>query len=279
MRVEEMMQHEIVTASPDMSLAEALDQMQQHCVRHLPVVSGQHLVGLLTDRDFREAMPSSATTLSLHDIAAQMETVAIETCMTSPLVTVPPEADTLEAARQLLEGKFDCLPVVVRDQLVGIVTATDFLRGFLAALKGGQPMHVRDYMQTSPLTVTPTDIVRTAYHRMRCARVRHLPVVSVGHQLIGLLTDRDIRRMQASEVPSLAAYEPREPTYTLTVQKVMTRHVVTVSGDTPVADAGQLLLKHRFGCLPVVRSHAVLEGIVTVRNLIRAYVQQHEAAS
>jgi IMP dehydrogenase len=163
--------------------------------------------------------------------------------------------------------------------LVGIVTATDFLRGFLAALKGGQPMHVRDYMQTSPFTVAPADIVRTAYHRMRCARVRHLPVVSVGRQLIGLLTDRDIRRMQASDVPSVEAYEWREPTYTLTGVKVMTRHVVTVSGDTLVADAGQLLLKHRFGYLPIVRSQAVLEGIVTVRDLIRAYVQQHEAAS
>ena len=75
MLVQEMMQHEVVSAEPDTSLAEALDCMEQHHIRHLPVVSGRQIIGLLTDRDFRQAMPSSGATLSLQDIAAQMETV------------------------------------------------------------------------------------------------------------------------------------------------------------------------------------------------------------
>jgi CBS domain-containing protein len=61
------------------------------------------------------------------------------------------------------------------------------------------------------------------------------------------------------------------------VQEVMTRHVVTVEEDTPVADAGQRLLHHQIGCLPVVSSDGTLNGIVTVRDLIRAYVQQYES--
>lgn len=278
MLVQGIMQHEVVSAPPGMSLAEALDQMQQHHIRHLPVVSGKQIIGLLTDRDFRQAMPSLATTLTLKEIAEQMETVAIESCMTVPVETVPPKTDAVEAARQLLESPFDCLPVVEQGQLIGVVTATDFLRVFLASGPADEYMRVKACMQTSPLTVMPTDIVRTAYHRMRCAHIRHLPVITVGRQLVGLLTDRDVRRLQSSDIPSLAVYERREPTYTLTVQEVMTRHVVTVSEDTPVVEAGERLLSHQFGCLPVVSSDATLNGIVTVRDLVRAYVLQQASS-
>ncbi len=276
MLIHEMMQPEVVSAPPSMSLAEALGLMRQHRIRHLPVVSGQQIIGLLTDRDIRQAMPSSTTTLSLDEIAAQMDAVTIESCMTVPIETIVPQAPAVEAARQLLEGQFDGLPVVKQDRLIGIVTATDFLRGFLAAAApAGERMRVKDFMQTAPITVGPTDIVRTAYHRMRCAHIRHLPVVAVGRQLVGLLTDRDVRYLQASDIPSLSAYEWREPTYTLTVKEVMTQHVVTVGGETPVADAGACMLNHRFGCLPVVSTHATLDGIVTVKDLVRGYVHQH----
>lgn len=279
MNVQGMMQHNVISAPPDLSLAEALDRMQQHHIRHLPVVSGQQIIGLLTDRDIRQAMPSSATTLHLEEIAEQMEAVAIGACMTVPVDMVESQTTTVEAARQLLESPFDCLPVVERDRLVGIVTASDFLRCFLAAtIPSGELVRVRDYMQTASLTVAPSDIVRTAYHRMRCAHIRHLPVITVGRRLVGLLTDRDVRRLQASDISLLAVYEQREPTYTLTVQEVMTRHVITVEEDTPVADAGERLLRHQIGCLPVVSSDDTLNGIVTVRDLIRAYVRQHESS-
>ena len=277
MRVQDTMQDEVISAPPDLSLAQALDLMQQHRIRHLPVASGPQIVGLLTDRDIRQAMPSSATTLSLKEIAEHMESITLEACMTIPVETTPAQTNAFEAARQLLESRFDCLPVVEGNSLVGIVTATDFLRSFLAAaIPDGEPMRVRDYMQTAPLTVTPNDIVRTAYHRMRCAYIRHLPVIATGRRLVGLLTDRDVRRLQASDILALAAYERREPTYTMTVQEVMVRSVVTVEEETPVADAGEQLLHHQIGCLPVVRSDDTLIGILTVRDLIRAYVQRHE---
>ena len=276
MRVQDIMQDKVISAPPGLSLAEALDLMQQHHIRHLPVASGQQIVGLLTDRDIRQAMPSSATTLSLKEIAEQMEIVTLEASMTAPVETTPAQTNALKAARQLLESRFDCLPVVDGDRLVGIVTATDFLRCFLAATPAGDPMRVRDYMQTAPLTVTPSDIVRTAYHRMRCAYIRHLPVIATGRRLVGLLTDRDVRRLQASDILALASYERREPTYTMTVQEVMIRPVITTEEDTPVADAGEQLLHHQIGCLPVVRSDDTLTGILTVRDLIRAYVRRHE---
>ena len=58
------------------------------------------------------------------------------------------------------------------------------------------------------------------------------------------------------------------------VNAIMTTPVYTVRRDTTVADAGQLFVDHKFGCLPVIGDEDMLEGIVTVTDLLRAYVEQ-----
>jgi CBS domain-containing protein len=279
MQVVDMMQTHIVTATPDMSLAQAQRHMHDHCIRHLPVVVDTALVGLVSDRDIRDVLPSPATTLSKGEILYQMDTVSIKTCMTENIVTIPPEADAVQVALRLLDSKFGCLPVVDRGQLVGIVTDIDFLRGFLAAAApAGEFMQVKDYMRTELYTVAQDDPVSAAYQRMYVSRIRHLPVVEEGQRLVGIITDRDIRQVHASDDPHLMEYELMDLLRKMTVRQAMTRHVITVREDTPMADAGQLLLDHRFGGLPVIRDDMVLVGIVTVADLIRAYVQQHEVA-
>jgi CBS domain-containing protein len=275
MKAQEMMHPDVITASPDMSLAQAQRLMQEHRIRHLPVVSGLRLVGLVTDRDLRNASPSQVTTLTPGEVAAQMQTTPIETCMTRDVVTMRPEDDMAEGAKRLLAGPFGCLPVVEGERLVGIVTDIDLLRGFLAAaVPAGERMLVKDYMRTAPYTMMPNDLVSSAYERMRRARIRHLPVIAGGPKLVGILTDRDIRQAGASTAPHLAIHEVVPLLEKMTVNAVMTTRVYTVRGDMAVADAGQLLLDHKFGCLPVVRDDNILEGIITVTDLLRAYVRQ-----
>jgi CBS domain-containing protein len=138
-------------------------------------------------------------------------------------------------------------------------------------------MQVKDYMQTRIITVSPQDLVSTAAQRMRGHTVRHLPVVTEANILAGLVTDRDIRRAGASDEPHMAEHELLYLLDKMTVQEIMTSQVHTVREETSVADAGRLLLEHRFGCLPVVREDNTLAGIITVTDLLRAYVQQHEA--
>jgi acetoin utilization protein AcuB len=132
MHVHAMMQKHIVTATPDMSLAQVQHLMRDQQIRHVPVVSGKRLVGIVTDRDIREATPSPATTLSRGEIAYQMDTTPVETCMTKEVVTLAPDADMVQAARLLLEHKFGCLPVIENGALVGVVTEIDCLRAFLS---------------------------------------------------------------------------------------------------------------------------------------------------
>jgi acetoin utilization protein AcuB len=126
-----MMQKEVVTATPEMSLAEVQRRMRDRHIRHVPIVSGKQLVGIVTDRDIRDATPSPATTYSRGEIAYQMDTTPVKTCMAQQLVTISPEADMVQAARLLLENKFGCLPVVQDNTLVGVVTEIDCLRAFV----------------------------------------------------------------------------------------------------------------------------------------------------
>ena len=68
-------------------------------------------------------------------------------------------------------------------------------------------MYVQDFMPTTVTTVTPDTLVRTAYQVMRDTQIRHLPVVTNEGTLVGIITDRDIRRAAASDVPHLAEHE------------------------------------------------------------------------
>jgi acetoin utilization protein AcuB len=140
-------------------------------------------------------------------------------------------------------------------------------------------MQVKDYMHTRVTTVTPDTLVSTAHQlmTMRATRIRHLPVVTGQQTLVGMLTDRDMRRAGGSDVPSMAEHELQYLLEKLRVRDVMTREVVTVRGTTPLAEAGQIFLQKKFGCLPVIDNDNRLEGIITVTDLLRAYVERYDA--
>ena len=134
MHVGIMMQKQVITATPDMALAEVQRLMRDHHIRHVPVVSGKRLVGIITDRDVREASPSPATTLTRGEIAYQMATTPIKQCMTTDVVWIGPDIDMVQATRLLLQGQYGCLPVVDNGILVGIITEMDCLRAFLGSI-------------------------------------------------------------------------------------------------------------------------------------------------
>ncbi len=140
-------------------------------------------------------------------------------------------------------------------------------------------MYVKDFMQTALTTVTPNTRVSTAYQMitMRGARIRHLPVVTDEGTLIGIITDRDVRRAAASDAPPMAEHELTSLLDKLRVRDIMTQEVVTVNSTTPVVEAGLIFLQKKFGCLPVVHDHNRLEGIITVADLLRAYSRQGNA--
>jgi CBS domain-containing protein len=225
---------------------------------------------MVTDRDILSASPSTATPHTQAEITVYMGTTPIETCMTQDVMTISPEADINLGTQQMLDSHFGCLPVLAQDQLVGIITEIDLLRGYLvAAALAGARLAVKDAMQDLMIIVTPEDLVSTAYQRMQGGLVRHLPVLDDADKLVGVITDRDIRQAGDFVEPYLPGQELTGRFARMTVHEIMTTQVHTVRSDTAVTEAAELFLTHKFGCLPVVRNDGTLEGILTVTDVLR----------
>lgn len=132
-------------------------------------------------------------------------------------------------------------------------------------------LHIRDYMSQPVLVAKPEDGVRETFFRMRESSVRHLPVLQ-GAKLIGMLSDRDLRRPDwVDEAPDLS--HPYELNDNLSVSDLMTHHPVTVHVYDPLKKATELLLDHGFGALPVLDKGDHLVGLLTKLDLIRALDQ------
>jgi len=131
MLVKERMKRDPVTAKKDDSFRYALKLIRKEGIRHLPVVENKKVVGIVTDRDLRQAAPSPATTLEVHELNFLLERLKIEAIMTKKVITIGQDADLLDAAKLLLTHKIGCLPVVDQDELVGIITEGDLLRALV----------------------------------------------------------------------------------------------------------------------------------------------------
>lgn len=105
---------------------------------------------------------------------------------------------------------------------------------------------------------------------MALGRVRHLPVLDAAGRVIGIVSNRDL--LEAS-LTSVLAFEPEQRRtflHSVAVDEVMTRHVETVTPDTPLGIAASRLVGHKIGCLPVVDREGVMVGIVTETDLLAA---------
>jgi len=126
----EKIQRNPVTISPEASFFEARNLIHEKGIRHLPVVDKNgKLVGIVTDRDIREAAPSDATLLSVQELNYLLGKLKVSAFMTpkDKLMTISPDALIEEAIQLMHDHKIGCLPVVEGDKLYGIFTETDAL--------------------------------------------------------------------------------------------------------------------------------------------------------
>lgn len=135
MLVSDWMVGEPVTVTPETKLFEAQKTMRDGGFRRLPVVSQGRLVGIVTDRDLREAAPSRATTLSVFELNYLLSRLTVKDVMKVPVLTVSPDDPVERAALLMNEHKISGLPVVDGTALVGIITITDLLQAFVTLLE------------------------------------------------------------------------------------------------------------------------------------------------
>ncbi len=134
-------------------------------------------------------------------------------------------------------------------------------------------MFVSKSMTRKVVTINKEASIFDAQEKMAKNRIRHLPVVDENNRLIGIITDRDIR----SALPYRLFKEPtdekeRAKISALQIKEVMTQNPAAISLSYTIQDALLLIQKLRVGALPVVDEENKLKGIISVRDLLRAFI-------
>ena len=118
-------------------------------------------------------------------------------------------------------------------------------------------MTVGDRMTKNPVTVSPGDTLVAAQEKMRLGEFRQVPVVDQG-RLVGILTDRDIRKYGRHNIVAR-------------VQSAMTENVITATPTTPLEKVARILLEKKIGGLPVVENDDLV-GIISTSDILQAFV-------
>ena len=135
MNVAKRMKRNPVFVDEGDSMKKAMDLLKEHEIRHLPVLKdGERLVGILSERDIKQASPSPATALEIREIYYLLDKVKVKQIMTRRPYTVSSTAPIEEAALIIREKKIGCLPVVDDGKLVGILTETDIIDAFIEGM-------------------------------------------------------------------------------------------------------------------------------------------------
>ncbi len=171
MLVKDWMTPAPLTVSPDTPVLEALKLLKERGFRRLPVVDGAKLLGIVTDKDLKDAMPSKATTLSVWEMNYLLSKLVVREVMAHPVMTAQVDEALEDAAVRMQEHKIAGLPVVDGNgALVGILTITDVLRALVTVLglrEGGKRVtitmpDVPGSLERAAGAIKPSNIVSVA---------------------------------------------------------------------------------------------------------------------
>jgi len=126
-KVQDIMTRNPHTLEADDVLDLADDLMSMARIRHIPILSGGKIVGIVSQRDLFFSALVKALGLQPREQKDLMKTIRARELMSHPVITISPGASVKEAARLMGQNKIGCLPVVKGKQFVGIVTETDIL--------------------------------------------------------------------------------------------------------------------------------------------------------
>jgi acetoin utilization protein AcuB len=135
MKVKEWMTPEPKTVNEDDPVKAAVNLVVENRIRHLPVVRGDALVGIISDRDLKRAMPSIVAGATAEEYQTFMEETPVEQAMTANPIACAPDTDLVDLVREFCQKKVGAIPVVADGRLVGIVTQTDMMEAFLTVLE------------------------------------------------------------------------------------------------------------------------------------------------
>lgn len=128
MFVSDWMTTKVYAIGPDDSLTDAVALMKEKRIKHLPVLSGGKLKGIISDRDIRDYQPSRATCLDMFELNYLLAKASVKDIMRKQVVTTAKDSPIEEAAMSMHDKGVGCLPVMDGQNMVGIISDMDIFR-------------------------------------------------------------------------------------------------------------------------------------------------------
>ena len=135
MQIRKLMHTDLVTLQADEPLIEAVEATASERIRHIPVLEGEQLVGIVSMSDIRHATPSPLIEGNEADYRKILHETPVRRIMRRAPITVPPNATLASVVRRMVDHKIGAVLVTDGEQLVGIVSELDILRSYLDVLQ------------------------------------------------------------------------------------------------------------------------------------------------
>jgi len=275
MQVSRFMTRNPRTVSPDTPIGEAVKLMESYGFRHLPVVRGTELAGLISDRDVLLGTgglsPEELGRAADPNVAQRVQDI-----MRSPVICVEAHERGAVAAQRMIEQRIGALPVLQAGNLTGIVTETNLVSAFRDLCRDPANADtldatIEEVMHSLVVTMAPSDTLDEAIQRCTDWRIRHIPVLE-DEDLVGIVSDRDIRMAVGRAMIADAAAQRDGRVYVedQRVGDVMTRDVITIEPTEMLSAAVPLMLNNRVSALPVSLD-GMLMGIITRTDILEHY--------
>ncbi len=169
MFVSDWMTKKVYTVDSDVSIMDAVKVMKENGIKHLPVVKGDKIKGIVSDRDIREFTPSAATSLDVYELHYLLEKTRIKDIMKTDVVTTTLDTPVEEAAMVLYDEMIGCLPAVENGRIEGIISDRDIFRALIditGARHGGNRICVT--IEDSPGSIKEVaDVIRRYGFRLQ----------------------------------------------------------------------------------------------------------------
>ncbi len=137
-------------------------------------------------------------------------------------------------------------------------------------------LKVNDLMTKKVFSLQEHDNVQTARSIMNLGRIRHIPIVDPEERFVGLLTHRDLLAVTISKLADIEDEVQNEIDASIPIHEIMRRDVTTISPGVDLREAAELLLQHKYGCLPVVDKEKLV-GILTEADFLKLTISLMDA--
>ncbi|WP_413824794.1 MULTISPECIES: CBS domain-containing protein [unclassified Methanobrevibacter] len=268
MQIKNLMSENPITIDKNKNICDCLRIMYKDDLSRIPVIKSvegnkKELVGIISEKDIANKLGSS----KYADVA--ISHFHVSTVMVKDVITVDENADSNEVANILHENNIGALPVMSDDELVGIVTKSDFIN--LCKGKPFEKISVKDAMTQDIISVAINDRLVHARRVIMDSGIGRL-LVSEEHELAGIITSKDIAKAYVSFKKHTPEKHHQAQLKNLVVEDVMSTNIQKVYENDSISEVAEKMLETGFNGYPVSNEDNDVVGIITQSDLLKILI-------